>query len=324
MKRCVENRIESSCIEKKKTKVLEQEHHLEEDESYKNIIEKKQVQSSTSALLGCMIGKQQSNIDDFFKEIYQKVPSLYHVSRKDRETCEVLKMLYFMGWEGVCDMLHKSQSNLEKYTTNAMDLDKEHGGREETATTRSDAACRAYSTIDSNTLPLFFRNQEPLQLDEMKNVYGNSPFAAYLDGCSIVNNHADLLSAPLAALCLDIQKSLPHAYINTYLTPPKAAAVSAHADDRDVFVLQVLGENNGRFTVKFQSLIHLQTNRLVRMDCQSLPMYLKKSPCTISLSDLVIFSIFQEDLFMRQLLPHPNLPFIVLLPWPHMIGHSQR
>lgn len=120
-------------------------------------------------------------------------------------------------------MLHKSQTNLELYT------------RDERGSSES-------SSIESHMLPLFFRNQEPLQLDDIQRTYGNSPFAAYLDGCSIVNNHADLLSAPLAALCLDIQKSLPHVYVNTYLTPPKAAAVTAHADDRDVFVIQVLGE----------------------------------------------------------------------------------
>ena len=78
--------------------------------------------------------------------------------------------------------------------------------------------------------------------DEIKSMYGNSPFAAYLDGCSIVNNHADLLLPPLAALCVDLQKSIPHAYVNTYLTPPSAAAVQAHADDWYVFVIQILGE----------------------------------------------------------------------------------
>jgi len=76
----------------------------------------------------------------------------------------------------------------------------------------------------------------------VNDIYGNSPFAAYLDGCSVINNHADLVMAQLAALCIDLQKTFPHVYINTYLTPPNAAAVKAHADDRDVFVIQVLGE----------------------------------------------------------------------------------
>jgi hypothetical protein len=34
---------------------------------------------------------------------------------------------------------------------------------------------------------------------------------------------------------------LPHAFANLYATPPCAQAVAAHADDRDVFVLQVSG-----------------------------------------------------------------------------------
>jgi len=41
-----------------------------------------------------------------------------------------------------------------------------------------------------------------------------------------------------------LQQSFPHVYINTYLTPPRASAVKAHADDRDVFVLQLEGEKH--------------------------------------------------------------------------------
>lgn len=234
MKRCVvenrENRHEPCThTEENKVKVFNQD--VSDETFVDNGNKKKQKVQQSSALLACILGKQQSSLDDFLKDTYQKVPSLYNVSQQDRETCEVLKMLFSMGWEGVCDILHKSQSNLEKLSSTTMDKSG--------VDIRGSDATRF---IDSNTLPLFFRHQEPLQLDEMKNTYGNSPFAAYLDGCSIVNNHADLLSAPLASLCLDIQKSLPHAYINTYLTPPKAAAVSAHADDRDVFVIQVMGE----------------------------------------------------------------------------------
>mmetsp|Transcript_15177 Transcript_15177/g.28532 ORF Transcript_15177/g.28532 Transcript_15177/m.28532 type:complete len:530 (-) Transcript_15177:65-1654(-) len=234
MKRRVEHNQESSRGKKKRNDVMldDGEYH---GASSNNVNEKDQLLQS-SAVLGCILGKQQSNLDDFLKETYQKLPSLYRISQEDRESCEVLKMLYSMGWEGVSDLLHSSQSNLDKITSSNTSNTLDESNADESM---SSGASRS---IDSNTLPLFFRNQEPLQLDEIKNIYGNSPFAAYLDGCSIVNNHADLLSASLASLCLDIQKSLPHAYINTYLTPPKAAAVSAHADDRDVFVIQVMGE----------------------------------------------------------------------------------
>ena len=65
--------------------------------------------------------------------------------------------------------------------------------------------------------------------------------AAYLDGCSIVVNHADLGATSLADLCRHLRSDLPHAFANMYLTPPKAQAVDAHADDRDVIVLQCAG-----------------------------------------------------------------------------------
>jgi len=88
---------------------------------------------------------------------------------------------------------------------------------------------------------LFFQQQSPLSLDERASLYNNSGYAAYLDGCSLVHNHADLLSPALASLCEDLQKSFPHAYCNTYLTAPDSQAVSEHADDRDVLVIQVHG-----------------------------------------------------------------------------------
>ena len=78
--------------------------------------------------------------------------------------------------------------------------------------------------------------------DELKLTYNNNLFAAYLDGCSIVLNHADWSSPWIAALCEDLQRSFPHAYANVYITPPSSQAVRAHADDRDVIVIQVAGK----------------------------------------------------------------------------------
>ena len=165
----------------------------------------------SSTVLQTIIG--ETDIDSFFRDTFQLIPSNFSIQRNADNSSPELENVYSMGWDGVSLMLHKSQSYLN-----------------------------SAENVDGTFLPLFFRNQEPLQLDEIKATYGNSPFAAFLDGCSIVNNHADLLSPSLAALCLDLQRSFPHAYVNTYLTPPNAAAVNAHADDRDVFVIQVLGE----------------------------------------------------------------------------------
>lgn len=174
-----------------------------------------------SSALHQIIGN--TSIDSFLSDVYQKEPHLFHTQIHDKDSrSAALTSVYSMGWDGVCSMLHKSHDNLYQY--HSVESNQED--------------------FDTSSLPLFFRNQTPIQSEEIRDTYGNSPFAAYLDGCSIVNNHADLLSAPLAALCLDLQQSFPHAYVNTYLTPPSAAAVSAHADDRDVFVIQVMGEKN--------------------------------------------------------------------------------
>jgi hypothetical protein len=88
--------------------------------------------------------------------------------------------------------------------------------------------------------PLLFKDQTSVT-NNLDSTYNNSVFAAYLDGCSVVLNHADWSSPWIAALCFDIQKSLPHAYGNVYITPPGSQAVHAHADDRDVIVIQVAG-----------------------------------------------------------------------------------
>jgi hypothetical protein len=89
-----------------------------------------------------------------------------------------------------------------------------------------------------------FRQQESLSTKEIMKLYGGNLFAAYLDGCSVVLNHADWLCPYMASLCLDLQKQFPHVYANTYLTPPDSQAVNAHADDRDVLVIQVFGKKH--------------------------------------------------------------------------------
>jgi ribosomal protein L16 Arg81 hydroxylase len=89
--------------------------------------------------------------------------------------------------------------------------------------------------------PLIFQNRELQSPQKIKTLYGNSLFTPYLDGCSVVLNHGDLLSPWIASLSQDLQKEFPHVYANCYLTPPDSQAVSPHADDRDVLVLQLVG-----------------------------------------------------------------------------------
>jgi len=74
------------------------------------------------------------------------------------------------------------------------------------------------------------------------NEYGNNFSAAYLDGCSIVVNHIEAASEDVRQLCVDLRDDFPHAYVNSYLTPPQAQAVAPHADDRDVLVWQTAGK----------------------------------------------------------------------------------
>ena len=87
---------------------------------------------------------------------------------------------------------------------------------------------------DENFVPLIFHNRKLKDPNEIKSLYGKSLFAPYLDGCSVVLNHGDLLSPWISKLCLDLQNEFPHAYANCYLTPPNSQAVPPHADDRDV------------------------------------------------------------------------------------------
>ncbi|GAX27121.1 hypothetical protein FisN_13Lh331 [Fistulifera solaris] len=87
---------------------------------------------------------------------------------------------------------------------------------------------------------LVFENQGVLH-----NRDESEPLAAsFLKGNSLVWNHADVLTSPLAHLCDDLQKSFPHAYANVYLTPPQSQTAPPHADDRDVLVIQLYGEKD--------------------------------------------------------------------------------
>ncbi len=172
----------------------------------------KRTKNPESVALQNIVGEP---VVSFLDDIYQRKPCVYHVEKSNVSSPE-LASIYLMGCDDIANILQTSKICLHRFS--------------------------AGEDIDPSILPLFFRNQKVLQPDEVRDVYGNNPFAAYLDGCSIVNNHADLISPQMASLCLDLQKSLPHVYINTYLTPPKAAAVKAHADDRDVFVIQIMGE----------------------------------------------------------------------------------
>lgn len=100
------------------------------------------------------------------------------------------------------------------------------------------------ASTDDDDIPLVLRNLEVLPVEERLASYGTSLFSAYLGGCSVVLNHADFLSPYIASLCEDLQVTFPHAFANCYLTPPNSQTVPAHADDRDVLVLQLVGSKD--------------------------------------------------------------------------------
>jgi hypothetical protein len=106
------------------------------------------------------------------------------------------------------------------------------------------SANRSKEQPEEHEVPLLFQNRELKIAGQVESLYGTGPFAPYLDGCSVVLNHGDLLSPWIAALCQDLQKSFPHAYANSYLTPPNSQAVPPHADDRDVLVFQLVGSKD--------------------------------------------------------------------------------
>jgi ribosomal protein L16 Arg81 hydroxylase len=107
-----------------------------------------------------------------------------------------------------------------------------------------------HESMSDEFQPLLFRNQQLIAPEERAQYsYADdssdtSLWAAFLNGCSVVINHVDTRSPWIAALCNDLQASVPHAYANAYITPPQSQTVPAHADDRDVFIIQVYGRKN--------------------------------------------------------------------------------
>ena len=147
--------------------------------------------------------ERKSYVEEFFQHVWQTQPAVFRSCHDAciNHDCPLHKTVA-MGWDSVAQMLHH---------------------------------CRESSSHS----PLFFQNGNPISDPEA--TYANNPHAAYLDGCSIIVNHADFHHEIIANLCNSLQETLPHVYANTYLSPPDSHAVNAHADDRDVLVLQVLG-----------------------------------------------------------------------------------
>jgi len=162
-----------------------------------------------------MVGGDEKALAHFFEHTWQKQPFVYRETSKDNVDPEnPLTKQVNMGLNGLINVLEN--------------------------------ACRKFLEPPKDdwqvTLPMVFdQNKQSIPLPELAKQYGNNLFGAYLEGCSVVLNHCDELCPNTAELCEDLQLSFPFAYANGYLTPPCSQAVPAHADDRDVFVIQVYG-----------------------------------------------------------------------------------
>lgn len=87
-------------------------------------------------------------------------------------------------------------------------------------------------------------------------------------GASVIANHADLLSNTgfITALTRRFESSstyaFPHVYAQLYITPPGASAVAAHADDRDVFIIQLYGSKRWTVYEKVPTLLPFQEEQV--------------------------------------------------------------
>lgn len=144
-----------------------------------------------------------NHVQEFFQNVWQTQPAIFRSCQNAcvGKDCPFYKAVH-MEWDDVAQMLHH---------------------------------CRE----SPSHAPLFFQNGNPVT--DPATTYANNSHAAYLDGCSIIVNHADFHHSILANLCTSLQQTFPHVYANTYLSPPDSHAVNAHADDRDVLVVQLLG-----------------------------------------------------------------------------------
>jgi hypothetical protein len=190
-----------------------------------------------SQALRSLLSRKSISTQEFFEKTWQQQAVVFPFSEGSRTVSSPLsggdgswndqrmqesplEEIVHQGWHVLTNILNQAQD--EQNTSSGNDID-------------------ANTEAAESRHPLIFQNRELQHPKHLQSTYGSSLYAPYLDGCSIVLNHGDLLSPWIAAFCQDLQKSFPHAYANTYLTPPNSQAVPPHADDRDVLVLQLVG-----------------------------------------------------------------------------------
>jgi Cupin superfamily protein len=179
-----------------------------------------------SLALASILSQSNVSIRTFFDSIWQNQCAVFvHAARRDELPSDPYNALIKHGWNALVRLLESTSDDT---------------GSEDEADAESN------EDDDTSFRPLLFQRQVQVPPDLTMSKYGTNLFSAYLDGCSVVVNHSDLFVSEIADLCEDLQRSFPHAYANAYLTPPGLQAVPPHADDRDVLVVQVVGEKNWR------------------------------------------------------------------------------
>ena len=198
--------------------------------------------AALSKALERIVGGGKQGVRGFFEEAWQIKPAVFAFRGEDEEETfwddeavkrDVVKAMVDQGWNVVVAMLHAAQDELKRKS-------KKRYRREEMPEDYSVISGQnqpqhhvAPSVVSAGLEgPLIFQIKQLLEPEQANSKYGvNNFFSPYLDDCSVVINHKDLISPHIAALCQDVQGTFPHAYANTYLTPPRSQAVPPHADD---------------------------------------------------------------------------------------------
>lgn len=147
---------------------------------------------------------QTSPEHTFFHFIYQKQPAIFRSTQNNNNDItdrnsehrdnSPLRRTLGMGWEDISALLHHCR--------------------------------REHATTDTSP-PLFFQSGKPIA--DPYSLYASNPHAAYIDGCSIIVNHADLHHLTIAQLCEDLQQSFREFFVIFELVPLFALFCPTHS-----------------------------------------------------------------------------------------------
>ena len=146
-----------------------------------------------SQALEAILGSSSLSVAEFFETVYQEACAVFSARPPSSSSSNNHDNPYYSliehGWEVLIQLLEASR--------------REHEDRESQAghdNNDDDDDCTPLPPRRRHEA-LLFQNQASLGPEACSQAYHCSLFAAYLDGCSVVMNHADTLSPHLARLC---------------------------------------------------------------------------------------------------------------------------